>query len=129
MSDTLKHFLLINLLVTLAIATVGVILFTLFIPDYFHFLYPVMLFLALVVNSFSFYFSNKSQGAGNQIMNAMMKSFALRFILYIGIAITFLLLEHHIKQRVAFVITLFCLYLIYTSIEVTSLLKIVKSKS
>ena len=129
MSNTLKHFLLLNLLVTLAIATVGAILFTFFIPDYFHFLYPVLLFLALAVNLLSFYFSYKSQGTGNKIINVMMKSFALHFILYIGIAIIFLLLEHHTKQRIAFVITMFCVYLIYTFIEVTSLMKIVKSKS
>ena len=129
MSNTLKHFFLLNLSVTIAIAIVGTILFTFFVPDYFHFLYPVLLFLALTVNLLLFYFSYKSQGAGNQIINTMMKSFALRFILYIGIAIIFLLLEHHTKQRMAFVITMFCVYLIYTFIEVTSLVKIVKSKS
>jgi len=128
MNNMLRSFLILNLLVTLLIACAGVIMFAYFLQDYYHPLYPVLLLIALSVNLLSFYLSSKTQVSGNQILNAVVKSFAIRFFLYLGIAITFLLLEDQTKQRAVFIITLFCLYLIYFSIEITSLLKMMKSK-
>ncbi len=128
MNNMLRSFLILNLLVTLLIACAGVIMFAYFLQDYYHPLYPALLLIALSVNLLSFYLSSKTQVSGNQILNALVKSFAIRFFLYLGIAITFLLLEDQTKQRAVFIITLFCLYLIYFSIEITSLLKMMKSK-
>jgi hypothetical protein len=48
--------------------------------------------------------------------------------LYLGMAITYFLVEDRMKYRLVFICLLFILYLIYSFIEVTSLLKQVKRK-
>ena len=124
----MRNFLIKNLLITLFMVFVGFILFSYFLTGYYHFLYPVLLLTAFITNVLSFYISIKSPVAGNKVLNAVVKTFALRFFLYMGITIIYLLLEDQSKQRIVFIIILFCLYLIYSILEVTNLLKIIKSK-
>lgn len=119
----MRNFLVVNLLITILLATIGAIIFVYFLPGFYHILYPVLLLLALVINLLSYYFSIRTRHTGNQIMNAMIKSFALRFFSYLGIAIIFLLIENRINHRLAFILTLFILYLIYSIIEITSLVR------
>ena len=128
MNSPVRNFLIKNLLLTLLFAVIGTILFLYFLKGFFHPLYPVLLIVALAVSTISFYFSSKPQLSGNKMLTAMMKSFAIRFFLYLGIAVIFLLLEKQTRQRIVFIITMFCIYLVYSFIEIRSLLKVIRSK-
>lgn len=57
-----------------------------------------------------------------------MQSLFLRFFLYLIIAIIFLVTEDNMKKRMAFIISMFCIYLVYSFIETRSIIKVFNTK-
>lgn len=126
MNVTFRKFIWQNLLITFILAILGVVLFYFFLSAYYHPLYPILLLVALTANILSYYLSTQTRHTGIQIINAIIKSFGIRFMMYLGVAVAYMLLVDSTKQRVIFILALFCIYLIYSLLEITSLLKLIK---
>jgi len=129
MNKIYRNFLIKNILVTLIIAFIGLILFKFFLIDLYHPLYLILLLVAFSVNIVSFYLSSNPKSYGRKALSGIIQSFALRFFLYLGLALLYLLNEDRTKHRIVFIISLFCLYLIYSIIEISCMKQLFKNKS
>ena len=123
MNRNFRNFLITNLMATLGIAIIGLILFAFFLNDLFHPIYIILLVAAFGVNIAVYLISSRQNAYNKKLFLSIILSFFLRFFLYMGLAIVYFLIENRINYRLVFILSLFGLYLIYSLIEVNSLLK------
>ncbi len=128
MNSHFKKFLLSNSIATLIILLVGGVLFSTQISEYFHFSYIIIVLLAFFVNIAAFYIVTKERGGKDKSMQIVIKAFAIKFFSYLIMALVFLLLAKTPELKITFVILLFGLYVVYTVLEITSLMKFFKTE-
>ncbi|MBN2522617.1 MAG: hypothetical protein JXB24_05050 [Bacteroidales bacterium] len=128
MSIHFKRFLLKNTIATLAIFLTGLLLFTTCLSEYFHFFYPVLVLVTFAVNLIVFYIVTKKKGGSDNSMYVVVKSFAIKFFSYSILALVFLLFVKTPELKITYVILLFSLYIVFTFLEITSLLRFFKTE-
>lgn len=116
-----------NLMLTIAFAMVGGILFYTVLHSFFHPIFPLLLLLAAVINIFLFYSVTRKKFLNKQLLTLVIKSFLIKFFSYLAIVFIFLLIEKTRTIRITFVAVLFVLYFAFTWLEIQSLLKFLKS--
>lgn len=128
MSTHFRRFFILNTLATLAILIIGAGLFTTQFSKYFNSFYIILLLFAYLVNLTVFFVVTKDAGGGDKSLQVVAKSFAIKFFSYLIMALVFLLLSKRPEIKVTFVIVLFSLYLIYTVLEISSLIRFFKTE-
>ena len=129
MTAHFRRFLGITLLCSVILAVAGGILFSYFLTPYYHPYLAITFGLTTIIHLVLFYSSTRKKITDRQLVNWVIRSFAIKFFCYLTIAIIFFLVEKTKSQRIAFVISLFILYLTYSWLEIASLLKFLKSEA
>lgn len=128
MSIYFRKFLIKNTIATFAIFLLGAILFSTLFPEYYHPFFIILVLIASFVNLAAFYIATNTKGEKDKSLQIVIKSFAIKFFSYLIMALIFLLLVKISELKITFVIILFSLYMIFTALELTSLLKFFKTE-
>lgn len=128
MKKTFRKFLLLNVLITLIIGVLGACIFLFLLPKLYHSLMPAILLFAVSVNLLNFRVIMGNQNTSVNIMNAITKSFAIKFFSYIGLIVVLILIEKLKDQRLLLVLFVFILYMIYTIMEVVAFIDYTSKK-
>ena len=127
MSKHFQKFLIKNTIATIIILLPGTYLFATSLSEYFHFFYIILLILTFSVNLLVFYSATSKMNGKDNTMILIVKSFSIKFFSYLILALGFLLFVKSSELKITYVILLFILYIIYTAIEITSLLRFFKT--
>ncbi|MGD2034897.1 MAG: hypothetical protein PVF73_07570 [Bacteroidales bacterium] len=128
MSIHFQRFLIKNIVATLLIILSGALVFRIWLPAYFHFFYFILVLLAFAVNLMVFYtVTKRGKEPKDKSATAVIKAFAIKFFSYLVFALLFLVFTDNPDLKITYVILLFFLYIIYTTIEITSILKFFKT--
>ena len=128
MSTHFRRFFIINTIVTITVLILGAVLFATHFSQYFHFSYIILLILAYAVNLTVFFVVTHKTGGTEKSMQVVVKSFGIKFFSYLILALVFLLLSKTPEIKITFAIILFSLYLIYTVLEISSLIRFFKTQ-
>ena len=128
MSTHFRKFFIVNTIATIAVLILGTILFTTQFSKYYHYFYIILLLLTYAVNLTVFYVVTKDAGRNDNSMLIVAKSFAIKFFSYLILALVFLLLSKTPEIKITFVIILLSLYIIFTVLEISSLVKFFKTE-
>lgn len=125
-----KQFLIKLFIKSIILVVLGIVLSLLAVKyaqidhQFYFFLVP---FAALLINLFSFFAA--SGNSANKKINLLISSlFGIKFFSYLILAITYLILEKNNTSRLIFVIYLFVIYILFTTILLSDTLKYLKSK-
>lgn len=129
MTDHLRKFLFNNFIAFIIFGLVGTILFSTVLSAYFHFIYPVILVLSCGINLLVYYLFTKKEIPANRTTILISQSFAIKFVYYLSAASFFVFLVESQALKITFVLVLFVLYLVFTILEVTALLRFFKTKT
>lgn len=127
MSVHFQKFLIKNSIATLIVLALGAVLFSTRFSEYFHFSFIILVLIAYIVNLSVFYAITKNKKGSDNSMMVLAKSFGIKFSSYMILAIIFLLVNKTAEIKITFAILLFALYIIFTVLEITSLIKFFKS--
>jgi hypothetical protein len=128
MTSHFRQFLIRNILVGFLLAIIACVSYIIFFADYYHPFLPVILILATGINIILYYVITRKKVSDSQLVNWVLKSFAIKFFSYLAMALLFFLIVNNKPQRISFVIGLFIVYFVFTSLEIVSLLKFLKSE-
>jgi hypothetical protein len=128
MNDHLKRFILNNLFALLIIGISGTLLFGTLLSPYFHFIYPVILLLSCGINILVYYLLTRKEYPANKITILISQSFAIKFFYYLAAAALFLFFVENSSLKITFVLLIFVLYFTFTTLEVSALLRFIKSR-
>jgi hypothetical protein len=128
MSTHFRKFFILNTIATIVVLIIGTGLFTTRFSEYFHFFYIILLILAYAINLTVFFIITKDIGGADKSLLVVAKSFAIKFFSYLILAVVFLLLSKTPEIKITFAIILFSLYLIYTVLEISSLIRFFKTE-
>lgn len=128
MNNHLRKFLLNNSIALLLLALAGALLFSTLFISYYHFSYPLVLILSFGVNVLIYFLFTRKDFPANKTTILITQSFAIKFFYYLLVAALFLILVENQPLRIAFICILFVLYLVFTFLEISALLRFFKSK-
>lgn len=127
MTEPFRKFVRLNLFVLIVLGVGQILVFSLILPDLFHYAFPVVLVMSFIVNLLVFQlFTRKEVPAGRALAQVGLV-FMTKFFYYLLVAILFLFLIRGKNIRITFVIVLFIIYFAYTMVEVRALSGHVKS--
>jgi hypothetical protein len=127
MSSSFKKFLIKNLFVSILLVVIGWVLFSTFLSDYYQNIFGLLVVFAMFINLSVFYIVTKKSYTASKTPQIIIISFAIKFFTYLGISLFFFMVDTNLKHRLAFILVLFCVYLIYTFLEITSLTRYFKA--
>ncbi len=127
MSTHFRKFFIINTIATIALLILGTVLFTTHFSEYYHFFYIILLLLTYAVNLTVFYLVTKDAGRADNSLLIVVKSFAIKFFSYLTLALVFLLFSKTPEIKITFVIILFSLYIVFTVLEISYLIRFFKT--
>ena len=121
----MKQFILKVLLITIVLAIGGGIIFSLFLPQYYVPVLPFLLlfFAATTILIYAYQLKMAKKNMAKFASSNMLLSFSKLF-LYSLVAIIYFILDT--ENAIVFVICLMLFYLVFTTFEVVSVLKITK---
>jgi hypothetical protein len=128
MNISFKKFLISNLIVSVILTTFGWLLFTTVLSGLYRPMFLWLLLFALSINLLIFYIVTRKKYTVGKSPIIIFKSFGIKFFSYVGITLVFFLIEHDFRIRLTYILVLFCLYLTYTFLEITSLTKFFKAE-
>ena len=118
----MKKFLIKLLVITLSIAVIGGVVFTVFLPQYYLPILPFLLLFFFVVtlgvHAYQLQLAKKDMGKFTR--STMLVTF-LKLVLYSILAVVYLTLNR--ENVLTFVICLMFLYIVFTYVEVSESLK------
>jgi len=123
-----KQFLLKNLLISIILAILGWIIFSTFLSGLYHPIFLFLLFFSLIINLLIFYVVTRKKNSVSRSPMIIFKSFGIKFFSYVGITLVFFLIEPNMRFRITFILVMFCLYMAFTFLEITSLTKFFKAE-
>jgi hypothetical protein len=123
-----RQFLIRNILVGFLLAIIAGVFYTIFFAKFYHPFLPAILILATGINIILYYVITRKKVSDSQLVNWVLKSFAIKFFSYLAMALLFFLIVSNKPQRISFVISLFIVYFSFTSLEIVTLLKFLKSE-
>jgi hypothetical protein len=113
-----------SLIVTTAIIVIIALIFYSLAPsDFYTAIFPYLLAFFIVVSIVVYHFMLKAiEKRPARFVNSFMLATMLKLFAYMTLMITYALINR--EEAMAFIVTFFILYVIYTIIEVASLLKV-----
>lgn len=127
MSIHFRRFLGLNTIVTVMVFILGFVLFKTVFYRYFHYSSIILVLFAYGINIIVFYLATKNKVEANRSMVVVAKSFAIKFFSYLVLALIFLLLAETSEMKITFAILLFSLYIVYSILEIGSLIRFFKT--
>lgn len=124
----MKSFIAKITALTLAIALIGWLVFSLFLPEYYLPVFPYLLgfFYLVTIGIHAYQLSVAKKDIGKFARSNMITTF-IKLMMYSILAVVYIALDR--ENAVAFVVVLMTLYLVYTFFEVSSLTRISKKDS
>ena len=124
----MKSFIAKLTALTLAIALIGWLVFSMFLPEYYLPVFPYLLgfFYLLTIGIHAYQLNVAKKDIGKFARSNMLTTF-IKLMVYSIVAVVYIAADR--EHAVAFVIVLMVLYLLYTFFEVSSLTQITKSKN
>jgi hypothetical protein len=124
----MKQFIIIILLISTALALVGWFVFSQFIPQYYLPVFPFLLLFFAVSSVIIHAYQHRlaKNDSGKFIRSTMLVTF-FKLFLYSAFAIAYIAVDT--QNAKIFVIVLVLLYLVFTTFEVTSSLRITKKNN
>lgn len=124
----MKSFIAKITALTLAIALIGWLVFSLFLPEYYLPVFPYLLgfFYLVAIGIHAYQLSVAKKDIGKFARSNMITTF-IKLMMYSILAVVYIALDR--ENAVAFVVVLMTLYLVYTFFEVSSLTRISKKDS
>ncbi len=128
MNTDLKRFVAKTLVMSLAIALISWLAFSLFIPQYYLQVFPYLLlfFLIVAISVHTYQLKLAKQNMAKFTRSIMVVTF---FKLFIYSALAIIYIANDSENAATFVIGLFFLYLLFSFIEVSEITRIAKRKN
>jgi len=121
--DTLIKFVKAVVITTIALLVVGLIFFSLTPERYYSPAFPFLLVFFVLASVVVYHFMLKSmEKRPARFVNTFMLTTMLKLFIYLGGMITYALLNR--EDATAFIVTFFVMYIVYTIVEVNSLLMV-----
>jgi hypothetical protein len=128
MTNFYKKFFVNNLVVSAVLAAIGWAMFSSVLSGYYQPMFPLLIVFALLINLIMFYIVTHKNQSPSRASQIIIKGFAIKFFSYLGITLLFFLIENNFRLRITYIFTLFCIYVVYTILEVISLTKFFKAR-
>ncbi|WP_340111750.1 hypothetical protein [Maribellus mangrovi] len=124
----MKSFIARLTALTLALALIGWLVFSMFLPEYYLPVFPFLLafFYAATTGIHAYQLSVAKKDIGKFARSNMLITF-IKLMVYSIIAVVYILIDR--ENAVPFVVVLMTLYLVYTFFEVSNLTRISKKDS
>jgi hypothetical protein len=129
MNNSFKKFLILNLFTSFVLAALGWILFATVLSGFYLPVFHFLLLFALLINLLTFYILTRQKYSPARSPQIIFKSFGIKFFSYMFVTLVFFLVEKNTRIRINYILVLFCLYLPFTIIEITSLTKFFKAEN
>jgi hypothetical protein len=121
--ELMRRFIKALIVTTVLVVIVGVIFFANVPGSYYTLAFPYLLVFFFVASMLVYHFILKSvEKRPAKFVNVFMLTTMLKLFAYMGFMITYALLNR--EDARAFIVTFFVLYVIYTIVEVISLLRV-----
>lgn len=121
--ETLLRFVKALIITTVILVIIGLIFFSLTPEGYYTPTFPFLLVFFLLASLLVYHFMLKSlEKRPGRFVNTFMLTTMFKLFIYLGGMITYALLNR--EDATAFIVTFFVLYIVYTIVEVSSLLKV-----
>jgi hypothetical protein len=124
----MKSFVAKITLLTLVIALIGWLVFSLFLPEYYLPVFPYLLgfFYIVTIGIHAYQLHAAKKDIGKFVRRNMLVTL-FKLMVYSVLAVVYIFFDR--ENALAFVVVLMALYLVYTFFEVSSLTRISKSDS
>lgn len=123
--DTLHRFIRSLVITTVIIVIIGVIFYSLMPDEYYTVTFPYLLAFFVLASVMVYNFMLKAMAKRPaRFVNIFMLTTMIKLFVYMGVMITYALLNR--EEARPFIVTFFILYMIYTIVEVSFLLKVNK---
>ncbi len=121
--DTLLRFVKSLVITTVIIVIVGVIFYSLTPAEFYSYTFPYLLAFFMLASVLVYHFMLKAiDKRPARFVNIFLLTTMIKLFAYMAVMIIFALLNR--EDARAFIVTFFILYMVYTSVEVSSLLKV-----
>lgn len=119
--DTLLRFVKSVIITTILLVIIGVIFYALTPADYYTQAFPFLLAFFMIASILVFHYMLKAmEKRPARFVNTFMLTTIVKLFIYLGGMLTYALLNR--EDAMAFIITFFVLYIVYTIVEVNALL-------
>ncbi len=123
--DTLLRFIRSLVITTVIIVIIGVIFYSVTPNEYYTVTFPYLLAFFVLASVLVYSFMLKAmEKRPARFINIFMLTTMIKLFIYMAVMITYALLNR--EEARSFIVTFFILYMIYTIVEVSSLLKVNK---
>jgi hypothetical protein len=127
MTPGLKKTLIGLVLLSILLVTGGILLFRVFLSNYYFSFFPYLILIFLFVNSVVFFIFYRSLNkSSNQFIRGFMLSTIIKLMTYLILVLVYVLAFP--KSAIPFAITLSVLYIIYTAYDLFIMLSLLKRK-
>ncbi len=127
MAPGLKKTLIGLVLLSILLATGGILLFRAYLSNYYFSFFPYLILIFLVVNSVVFFIFYRSLNkSNNQFIRGFMLSTIIKLMTYLILVLVYVL--SFPKSAIPFAITLSVLYIVYTAYDLFIMLSLLKRK-
>ena len=121
--DTLIKFVKTVIITTVIMVVIGLVFYSLTPEGYYTPAFPALLVFFVLASIVVYHFMLKAmEKRPGRFVNTFMLTTMLKLFIYLGGMITYALLNR--EDATAFIVTFFVLYVVYTIVEVSSLLKV-----
>ena len=121
--DTLLRFVKSAVITTILLVIVGVIFYAVAPADYYTQAFPFLLAFFMIASILVFHFMLKAlEKRPARFVNTFMLTTIIKLFIYLGGMLTYALFNR--EEAMSFIITFFVLYIVYTIVEVSALLKV-----
>ena len=127
MAPGLKKTLIGLVLLSILLAIGGILLFRVYLSNYYFSFFPFLILIFLFVNSVVFFIFYRSLNkSNNQFIRGFMLSTIIKLMTYLILVLVYVL--SFPKSAIPFAITLSVLYIIYTAYDLFIMLSLLKRK-
>ena len=127
MAPGLKKTLIGLVLLSVLLATGGILLFRAYLSNYYFSFFPYLILIFLFVNSVVFFIFYRSLNkSNNQFIRGFMLSTIIKLMTYLILVLVYVL--SFPKSAIPFAITLSVLYIVYTAYDLFIMLSLLKRK-
>jgi hypothetical protein len=121
--DTLLRFVKSVIITTALLLIIGLIFYSLAPADYYTPAFPYLLAFFMLASILVYHFMLKAlEKRPGRFVNTFMLTTMAKLFIYLGAMITYALLNR--EDAMAFIVTFFIMYIVYTIVEVSALLRV-----
>jgi hypothetical protein len=127
MAPGLRNTLIGLILLSILLATGGILIFRAFLSNYYFSFFPYLVLIFLIVNSVVFIIFYRSiNKSNNQFIRGFMLSTIIKLMTYLILVLVYVV--SFPKSAIPFAITLSVLYIVYTAYDLFIMLSLLKRK-